>query len=101
MSDETRRKLLTIVTEGAIENLVVRDIDRLGAHGYTITEARGRGSRGVRSSSWDASSNIRIEVVCDGACAERISSHLRATYYQNYAMIVFISDVTVLRPEKF
>lgn len=101
MSDQNSRKLLTIVTESAIESLVVRDIDRLGASGYTITEARGRGSRGVRSSSWDASSNIRVEVVCDADSADRIATHLRATYYQNYAMIVFISDVTVLRPEKF
>ena len=57
--------------------------------------------RDRRSSAWDASSNIRIEVVCDAATAEAIAAHLQARYYENYAMILFVSDVAVLRPEKF
>ncbi len=95
------RKLLTIVTEAAIENILVRDIERLGAHGYTITDARGKGNRGVRNAGWEASGNIRIEVVCDAASAEAITAHLKAHYYSAYAMIIMTSEVEVLRPEKF
>lgn len=95
------RKLLTIVTEAAIERVLLQDLGRLGASGYTVTDARGKGSRGVRNSAWDASSNIRIEVVCDAATADAIAAHLRARYYENYAMILFTSDVEVLRPTKF
>ena len=95
------RKLLTIVTEAAIESALVRDLDRLGAHGYTITEARGKGHRGVRNAGWDASRNIRIEVVCNDAAAAAIAAHLKAQYYDNYAMIMWVSEVEVLRPEKF
>ena len=40
-------KLLTIVTEAALENTLAKTIERLGAHGYTITDARGKGGRGV------------------------------------------------------
>lgn len=101
MMNEHMRKLLTIITESAIEGSIARDIERLGAHGYTITDARGKGSRGVRNAGWDASSNIRIEVVCDAETAEAISAHLKAHYYDNYAMIMIMSDVVVLRPEKF
>lgn len=96
-----RRKLLTIITEAAIEGPLIRDIKRLGAHGYTITDARGKGSRGVRGAGWDASSNIRIEVVCGAEAAEAIAAHLAAHYYDDYAMILFASDVEVLRPGKF
>ncbi len=95
------RKLLTVVTESALENLLVQDIERLGAHGYTITDARGKGSRGVRNASWDPSGNIRLEVVCDAKTAEAIAAHLRLRYYDNYAMILMTTDVEVLRPEKF
>jgi len=95
------RKLLTVVTEAALENVLLKDLERLGAHGYTVSDARGKGHRGVRSSAWEASSNIRIEVVCDAATAERIATHLQAHYYDNYAMILFVADVAVLRPEKF
>lgn len=100
MSDH-ERKLLTIVTEAAIEDLLVRDIKRLGAHGYTVSDARGSGSRGARSSSWDMSGSIRIEIVCNSATADAIATHLQEHYYADYAMIMFATDVVVLRPEKF
>lgn len=94
-------KLLTIVTEAALEGTLIRDLERLGAQGYTITDARGKGSRGVRDAGWEASSNIRVEVVCDPQTAERVAAHLQERYYDDYAMILFLGDVTVLRPEKF
>ena len=95
------RKLLTIVTEAALERELVREIERLGAHGYTVTDARGKGGRGIRDAGWEVSANIRIEVVCTAETAHAIAAALRERYYDNYAMILFISDVEVLRPEKF
>ena len=101
LANDHTRKLLTLVTEAAIESSLVRDLDRLGAHGYTITEARGKGNRGVRNAGWDASSNMRIVVVCTDETAASIAARLQAQYYDNYAMIMWVSEVEVLRPEKF
>lgn len=95
------KKLLTIVTEAVIEASLAADLKRLGAGGYTIVDARGSGSRGVRDAGWSSSGNIRVEVVCDPAIAKRIADHLREHYYRDYAMILYVSDVSVLRPEKF
>lgn len=95
------RKLLTVITEAALEPALVRDIERLGAHGYTVTDARGKGNRGVRNAGWETSSNIRIEVVCDAGTAAAIASHLQQHYYAHYAIILFMTDVEVLRPERF
>ena len=95
------RKLLTIITEAALESVLVKDLERLGARGYTITDARGMGSRGTRDAAWGDSSNIRVEVVCDEPNAEAIAAHLHSSYFANYAMILFVSDVAVLRPLKF
>lgn len=95
------RKLLTVITEAALEHALVQDVERLGAHGYTITDARGKGKRGVRNAGWEASGNIRLEVVCDAARAAAIAAYLQQHYYANYAMILFMTDVEVLRPEKF
>jgi nitrogen regulatory protein PII len=99
--NSSMRKLLTIITEAALENVLAKDLERLGAQGYTVTDARGKGSRGTRNAAWGESSNIRVEIVCDAATAEAIASHLQARYYENYAMILFVSDVAVLRLEKF
>ena len=95
------RKLLTIVTEAALEHELAGEILRLGGRGYTITDARGKGGRGVRNASWGPSANIRIEVVCNATTADDICTLLRERYYDNYAMILFVADIGVLRPEKF
>lgn len=95
------RKLITIITEAQLERDLIRDLESHGVIGYTITEARGRGTHGERSSSWSLSGNIRIEVISEAAHAEQLMHHLRERYYENFAMIVFAHDVEVLRPEKF
>ena len=100
MTNENAR-LLTIYTEAALESHLITDLERHGAAGYTITNARGKGSRGVRTSSWDANSNIRIEVICDSRLARSFMAYLEETYYDNYAMVVYLSDIEVLRPNKF
>lgn len=94
-------RLLTIITESALESTVVEEIEKQGARGYTVTNARGNGSRGVRSGAWGASSNIRIEVVCNEEVEDAITTYLKEHYYKNFAMIIFCSDVDVIRSDKF
>jgi hypothetical protein len=97
----TTRKLVTIVTESALEDMLVREIEILGARGYTITDARGKGGRGKRDATWAPHANIRLEVLCDADTAHAICSALRERYYDNYSMVMYVGEVDVLRPEKF
>jgi hypothetical protein len=96
-----KRTLLTIVTEAVVEQTLLRDLDRLGVRGYTVSDARGKGSRGVRDAAWEEAANIRVEVICARPLAETLLAHLQERYYSNYAMVTFLTDVDVLRPEKF
>ncbi|MDO9251323.1 P-II family nitrogen regulator [Hydrogenophaga sp.] len=96
-----KRTLLTVFSEASLEPLLIRDMDRMTIRGYTISDARGKGSRGVRDASWDESRNIRLEVICARAQAELLLAHLQERYYANYAMVAYLSEVEVLRPEKF
>lgn len=96
-----KRVMLTIVTESVIENALLADIEGLGVRGYTVTDARGRGTRGVRDANWDEAANIRIEVICARPLADAVLAHLQARYYANYAMVACLHGVEVLRPEKF
>jgi hypothetical protein len=96
-----QRRLLTIVTEAVLERELLAEFDALGVRGYTITDARGKGGRGRRQSEWAQEGNVRIEVVCDGPLAERVAARLRERFYDHYAMILFMQDVSVLRPDKF
>jgi nitrogen regulatory protein PII len=99
--DPNTRTLLTVITESSLEHRLIDDIERLGAHGYTISDCRGKGAQGSRDGEWDYDSNIRLEVVCSRETADAITAHLHDTYYRDFAMVVFSGEVAVLRPEKF
>ncbi len=96
-----KRTLLTVITESVIEEILLKDMERLGVRGYTVSDARGRGGRGVRDATWGEVSNIRLEVICTRVLAEAVLEHIQSHYYDNYAMVAFLQDVEILRPEKF
>ena len=96
-----KEKLLTIITEADLEEHLIEDVDRLGAKGYTITSVQGKGEKGLRNADWSSNSNIKIEIICDTKVSEDIVEFLQANYLKNYAMILFVADVDVLRPSKF
>ena len=90
-----------VIAEAALERQLVADVKRLGAHGYTVFDVRGGGARGDRRADWDADRSIQMEVICDDAVAAAIAEHIHLTYFDDYAVTVFISEVGVLRPAKF
>ena len=94
------RKLLIVIAEAALERQLVADVKRLGAHGYTVIDVRGGGARGDRNADWDADRSIQMEVICDDAVAEAIAEHIHLTYFDDYAVTVFINEVGVLSPAK-
>ncbi len=85
--------LLTILTEAVLEDTIIDEIMALGAKGYTISEARGRGTHGLRSGKWTVSGNIRIEVVGDAALCARIVERLQTQYERDYGLLMFTTQV--------
>lgn len=98
---EFPRRLLTVITEAVLERELLGELEALGVRGYTVTDARGKGGRGRRQSDWAQEGNIRVEIVCEPTLATRVATRLRERYYDHYAMILFLQDVSVLRPDKF
>lgn len=95
------KKLLTIITESVLEPSLVKALQRLGAHGYTISDARGGGQSGVQGGAWSFEVNIRIDVVCDDTVAQAIAEHCQQKYLPDYGLILYVSDVGVMRANKF
>ena len=93
-------KLVTIVAESLLEKRLVEEVKRLGAKGYTITPARGEGSRGIRSVDWEGQ-NIRLETIVSEEVALRIVQRLREEYFPHYAVIAYVENVWVVRGEKY
>jgi hypothetical protein len=95
MTDTERCTLLTIMTEAALEQALTDDVERLGAHGWTVTDARGKGHWGEREADWASSGNVRLEVVCAADVAERIAKHVVTQYGADHPLTLYLSDVRV------
>jgi hypothetical protein len=95
------RQLVVIITEAALEKTLEQEILALGAHGYTISDARGSGTHGRREATWESDHNIRVEVICDQGVADKLTQAMSEKYGPDYAMTMYVMEVGVLRPEKF
>ncbi len=93
-------KLVTIVAEPVLEDRLVAELQRLGARGHTVTDSRGAGSRGMRASD-PPGGGVRIETVVTAAVADRIMEHVSEQWFPHYAVIAFVTDVHVVRGEKY
>lgn len=80
--------------------MLTADLKQLGATGYTLAEARGEGSRGMRASELPGS-NVRIETLVDAAVADRILELLATRYFPDYAVVAWAAEVEVVRGDKY
>ena len=96
----TDLKLVTIVTERILEDRILRKIVELGAKGYTLTQATGKGSRGVRSSEWGGP-DTRIESLVSEKVADAILEYISGNLFEHYAVIVYVQDAKVVRGHKY
>jgi hypothetical protein len=95
------KTLLVIVTEAVLEKSLLRDAQRLGAQGWTVSEVHSAGREGVRDGDWEADRTIEIKVICDEAVADRIAAHVLEQYAGNYGVAMYFSPVQVLRPDRY
>ncbi len=93
-------KLLTIVAESVLAEQLTTELKALGATGYTLTDARGQGSRHLRAGE-QPSENVKIESVVSETVAQRTLEHLSKNYFPNYAILAYVAEVHTVRGEKY
>lgn len=99
----TTRKKLEIIVEASVVRRVESLLDEAGVRGWTVLPSlEGHGSRGDWNSSDFTPGEERrlILAVAAADVAERMLERL-AGFFSDYPGIVFISDVQVLRSERF
>lgn len=100
----TELKKVVIVTESIIKDKLIEHITSMGAKGYTIDTVCGKGERGVRDDDTllgDFLRNIKVDIITTEEIAEKIAVTVVEKFFKNYAGIVYIEDVKVLRAKKF
>ena len=91
---------ITIVSERLLKDDIIDLVKETGATGWTLTAVEGEGSRGVRAGEWEGR-NVMIESLVSEANADRILMALNERFMENYAVVAWVTEVAVLRGEKF
>jgi hypothetical protein len=94
-------KLVTIITSDVLEDHLVASVRNRGASGYTILRARGAGSSGEQSGILDVDTNIKLHVILPPERMSGMLDDLERLIKKGYHLTVYVSDVSVLGPEKF
>ena len=92
--------LVTVVAEAVVEHRLVRDLAACGARGWTICDARGQGSRGVRADEFEGS-NIRLDTLVSPEVADQLMEVLARDYFPKYAVVAWTTPAQVVRPGKY
>jgi PII-like signaling protein len=98
-----RKKRVELIVEASCVPRLVEMIEAAGAKGYTVLhEVSGKGNRGVRNDSHltDVFRNMMIIVIAAEPIALQIISRSQRLL-EDYAGIVTVSDVEVIRDEHF
>jgi len=96
----TNLTLLTIVGEAILKERLLAELTRAGAKGHTLTECEGSGSRHRRVSE-TLGANIKLETIVSPAVADKLLTTLANDYFPKFAIIAYLSPVSVVRGEKY
>lgn len=94
-------KLLTITCEILAQKNVIEILQKHKVSGYTTYEVDGNGSKGVRGKGLENEKNMKVEVVLSENKLQDVVEEITRTLFSNFAIILYTSDVGVVRTEKF
>ncbi len=94
-------KLLTVTCEILTQKNVLQILKKHDITGYTTYEVDGNGARGLRGQGFKNEKNVKVEVVLREDKLSDIVEEISRTLFANYAIMLHVSDVGIVRPEKF
>lgn len=94
-------KLLTVTCEILAKKEIIEILQKHKITGYTTYEVGGSGAKGLRGQGFKNEKNIKIEIVIREEKLQDIVEEISRTMFSNFAIILYVSDVSVVRIEKF
>ncbi|AFS82296.1 P-II family nitrogen regulator [Candidatus Nitrosopumilus sediminis] len=94
-------KLLTITCEILAQKNIIEILNKHEITGYTTYEVEGNGARGIRGQGFKNEKNVKVEVIMHEEKLQDVVEEISRTLFANFAIVLYVSDVGVLRAEKF
>jgi nitrogen regulatory protein P-II 2 len=96
----TPMTLVTIIAERILRDRVLEGIRKAGSRGFTITDVKGEGTSRIHAHEWEGPS-VKVETLVPAEVAERIVDMVARRYFEHHAVIVYTSNVQVVRARRF
>jgi nitrogen regulatory protein P-II len=93
-------KVVTIIASSEMFDGIEAHLKAVGASGYTVVNAEGRGFHGSKRTGIFTTGNVRIETLLRPANAHRLLEHL-ATAYADRALTAYSQDVEAIPADHF
>jgi len=87
-------KLLTVTCEILAQKNIIEILKKHEITGYTTYEVEGNGARGLRGQGFKNEKNVKVEVIMR-------EDKLSDIVFANFAIVLYVSDIGVVRTEKF
>lgn len=94
-------KLLTITCEILAQKNILDLLKKHEITGYTTYEVDGNGARGIRGHGFKNEKNVKVEVIMREEKLHDVVEEISRTLFANFAIVLYVSDVSVVRTEKF
>ena len=94
-------KLLTITCEILAQRNVIDILKNHKITGYTSYEVEGNGEKGLRGQGIQAEKNIKMEIIIREEKLSDVIEDISRTLFPDFTIILYVSDVGVVRTEKF
>lgn len=94
-------KLLTVICEILAQKNVIEILNKHELTGYTTFEVDGNGARGLRGQGFKNEKNVKVEVILREEKLHDIVEEISRTMFANFAVVLYVGDIGVIRPEKF
>ena len=94
-------KLLTITCEILAQKNIIEILNKHEITGYTTYEVDGNGARGIRGQGLKHEKNVKVEIIMREEKLQAVVEEISRTLFANFAIVLYVSDVGVVRTEKF
>ena len=94
-------KLLTVTCEILAQKNIIEILSKHEITGYTTYEVDGNGARGIRGQGLKNEKNVKVEIIMREEKLQTVVEEISRTLFANFAIVLYVSDVGVVRTEKF
>ena len=100
MREIEHKKLLTIITPGELQRMIIDQLKKRGIGGYTVVSATGAGTSGLQSGMLAGDSSVLLHVIMSEERLQKVLIDMDKLMSHGYQVKAFYQDISILPRKK-